>query len=59
MDICLIYGRLVTLTTLLGERCTYSEAGPEGLQGLEWWYVQLGRTLDSGLYMCALAVALA
>ena len=33
---------------LLGERCTYSGAGPEALQGLEWWYVQLGRTRDSG-----------
>ena len=41
-----------------GERCTDSEAGPEGLQGLEWWSVQLGRGGVCGT-LCALAVALA
>ena len=30
--------------TLLEESPRYSEAGPEGLQGLEWWYLGLGRT---------------
>ena len=38
---------------LLGERCTTAKRAPEALQGLEWVVVQLGRTLDSGLAMCA------
>ena len=39
---------MLNLALLPGEQSQYSGAGPEALQGLEWWYWGCGRTTGPG-----------